>query len=684
MVYESIKRNRYYDPSGTGFEFDHSSINHFQDIGSYHAATARMHNANLHDWGIARGLEVTKNIDEKKININPGVAIDIKGNLIVLSENGKGDIGSDPPNNNHTEVPAPVILDISSRAGQTCYVTIQLSEILRTGEGAGGRFEQVPWMRLQPVDGAGAYEDNGTSIILAIVVVDATGKLAELKVKDPALSFRRRLIGEEIEELRFRRATKDNGGVKEVIDTVLSPVDGSGLQVSILDKPALQLFAPDRKNTYLTLLNPDGQQSVQLDTTTGTGSIRIKNAENKGIGAFQTSDEGAGLLRLYNKTGERATIELFANQGESGVMKLFGTDGSVPIELNDSGLSTRAIAVTDNAGNLTASISADGSVNASGSLSVFGIISTSSVLFADTVNARAFGTISVNKLDNNPAVQLFASGGIEGYLAVFDASGNQAIRLDARGGVGTIVASGNIQAQGNGFVNQLVAKGTLFADGNVQAKGTLFADGNVQARGDIFGRTKNFVIDHPNDQTKNIIYTAIEGPEAAAYIRGKSQLVDGQAEIEFPEHFSLVVNSETITIQLTPCSAESKGLAVVSHSQRGFSIKELWQGEGNYDFDYFVAGVRQGMEHFTPVVDKGLTAFGEPMGEVVSGSPVESSNSPTPQVSSLNQPASAAPVVQPQAAKPEGAMPKLPIPTISSIPSPPAINFADKQTTIQQ
>ncbi|NJL42736.1 MAG: hypothetical protein HC935_03915 [Pseudanabaena sp. SU_2_4] len=588
------------------------------------------------------------------------MAIDVKGNLISLAVSGKANIGNDTAGNRQ-EVTVPVQFNLSRFSGQTGYLTIEFSEIYRTTGGPGGSFEQVPWIRLQPLTGAGAYEDNGTSIILAIVVVDATGKLAELKEKDPNLSFRRRLIGETIEELRFRRATKDDNGVKEVVDTVLSPIDGSGLQASILGNPALQLFAREQKNTYLTLINPNGQHAIQLDTTTGAGSILIKNAEDKGIGAFQAADEGGGLLRLYNKTDERTAIELFAVGGESGMMRLFGADGNQKIQLDENGLWTPGYVSSNSVftSSLSTSSLSTSSISAS-NISVNGNIS------ANQVFANNFGTITVKKSDGNVAGWFWAADGNRGHITLFGADGN---RID--------IGNGNISVKGNISAGWM---GVYDGGGNqtiwIQGDGRIFCK-EIYASG-----VKPFLIDHPQDETKNIVYAAIEGPEAAAYIRGKSELINGQVEIEFPEHFALVVNSETITIQLTPRSAESKGLAVVTQSESGFTVRELWQGEGNYEFDYFVAGVRRGMEHFTPVVDKGLTAFGEPMGISVSGS------SATPEAASMVQetsPSISAQPIEPVSSPPpqdvrsEGTMPEPPLATINSVPSPSAIDFKDKK-----
>lgn len=114
---------------------------------------------------------------------------------------------------------------------------------------------------------------------------------------------------------------------------------------------------------------------------------------------------------------------------------------------------------------------------------------------------------------------------------------------------------------------------------------------------------KNAIFPYESDLSKRILYTCIEGPEVAAYCRGRGSLRDGHAQITFSDHFKQVVNVDTTTIQLTPRSAASKGLAVVGQSAEGFSVCELGEGTGTYDFDYFVTGVRRGHEAFEAVVN---------------------------------------------------------------------------------
>lgn len=120
----------------------------------------------------------------------------------------------------------------------------------------------------------------------------------------------------------------------------------------------------------------------------------------------------------------------------------------------------------------------------------------------------------------------------------------------------------------------------------------------------VFADQKNFRMDHPEDPTKEIWYTSLEGPEAAAYERGTAQLADGEVFVPFSEHFRLVANAKTMTVHLTPLCADTYGLAVVEKTKKGFKVKELRNGSGNFQFDWEVKCVRKGHEDFSPIRDK--------------------------------------------------------------------------------
>ncbi len=127
---------------------------------------------------------------------------------------------------------------------------------------------------------------------------------------------------------------------------------------------------------------------------------------------------------------------------------------------------------------------------------------------------------------------------------------------------------------------------------------------NGSGQGEVYGDFKNFRMEHPTNPEKEIWYASLEGPEAAAYLRGTSKLEDGQAAITFPEHFQLLANAEGMTVLLTPLSGESKGLAVIEKTERGFQVVELLGGTGNYEFDWEVKCIRKGYENFEVIRPK--------------------------------------------------------------------------------
>lgn len=118
------------------------------------------------------------------------------------------------------------------------------------------------------------------------------------------------------------------------------------------------------------------------------------------------------------------------------------------------------------------------------------------------------------------------------------------------------------------------------------------------------GSLKNFRMDHPSDPTKDIYYACVEGPEAAAYERGTGQLQHGEVFIGYSEHFGLVINPGTVTIQLTSHSTDTYGLAVVEKKANGFVVRELKGGQDNFTFDWEVKGVRKGYENYQVIRSK--------------------------------------------------------------------------------
>jgi len=183
-------------------------------------------------------------------------------------------------------------------------------------------------------------------------------------------------------------------------------------------------------------------------------------------------------------------------------------------------------------------------------------------------------------------------------------------RLDSGGGwirtLGPGHASMNVQITNladwpsNGYV-------AVHDSGNNLEAGMYVTEDGV---GRIFADIKNARMPNPNQEGTEIWYACPEGPEAAAYVRGTAELANGRAEVTLPEHFVAVAGPHGITVQVTPLSAESKGLAVVEKHADGFVVRELFNGTGTYDFDYTVMAVRKGYEDYRVIrpASEGLPA----------------------------------------------------------------------------
>ena len=114
----------------------------------------------------------------------------------------------------------------------------------------------------------------------------------------------------------------------------------------------------------------------------------------------------------------------------------------------------------------------------------------------------------------------------------------------------------------------------------------------------IVANEKHFRVPNPRDPETDIWYSSLEGPELAAYIRGTDLLVNGKATISLPDHFIDVADPNSVTVHLTPNSAESLGLAVVEKNLDGVVVRELANGTGTYEFDYYIMAVRRGYEDY--------------------------------------------------------------------------------------
>lgn len=68
--------------------------------------------------------------------------------------------------------------------------------------------------------------------------------------------------------------------------------------------------------------------------------------------------------------------------------------------------------------------------------------------------------------------------------------------------------------------------------------------------------------------------------------RGTATLNNGKFKVILPPQEIEKIAENSITIQVIPLSADSKGLAVLQKNNHSFTVAELMAGTGNYDFDW--------------------------------------------------------------------------------------------------
>jgi hypothetical protein len=122
--------------------------------------------------------------------------------------------------------------------------------------------------------------------------------------------------------------------------------------------------------------------------------------------------------------------------------------------------------------------------------------------------------------------------------------------------------------------------------------------GNLSVKG-----KKEFVQDDPTDSTKQIVFVALEGPEAGTYTRGTAQLQNGEVTITLPEAFAKITSEQGLTA-IANCVDECNGLRIVRVSPSQLVIKETQQGKSQARIYFLVQGLRKGFENHQAIVNK--------------------------------------------------------------------------------
>ena len=124
------------------------------------------------------------------------------------------------------------------------------------------------------------------------------------------------------------------------------------------------------------------------------------------------------------------------------------------------------------------------------------------------------------------------------------------------------------------------------------------ASGDVSIAGVLEASEKSFVIPHPTQKGKKLVYGVLEGPEHAVYVRGR---VNNEC-IDLPEEWTGLVEEDSISVQLTPIG-KHQNLYVEKVSNTQVHIKNSNLISKSIDAFYFVQGTRKDINPLKTIRD---------------------------------------------------------------------------------
>ena len=133
------------------------------------------------------------------------------------------------------------------------------------------------------------------------------------------------------------------------------------------------------------------------------------------------------------------------------------------------------------------------------------------------------------------------------------------------------------------------------------ASNTFSMSDDLMVSGTLTANNKNFVQNHPYDPALEVVYTTLEGPEAATFTRGSARLTNGSVRIPLEGSFAWVTQPGLgLTVSLTPRGGWAN-LYVESISTSELVVAATPDSPADTAFDYLVMGMRIGYEE-APVV----------------------------------------------------------------------------------
>jgi hypothetical protein len=122
------------------------------------------------------------------------------------------------------------------------------------------------------------------------------------------------------------------------------------------------------------------------------------------------------------------------------------------------------------------------------------------------------------------------------------------------------------------------------------------------------GASTSFVQNHPLDEERVIVYSALEGDEVGVYTRGTARLRNGEATVDLGPTFRHVTNPDLgLTVYVSSIGTWS-GLYVEQKGTDQIIVRSTG-GDLNAVFDYIVYGLRIGFEESSIVQEKEIESY---------------------------------------------------------------------------
>jgi len=294
----------------------------------------------------------------------------------------------------------------------------------------------------------------------------------------------------------------------------------------------------DAYETTLTVTDPTADRTLTLPNASGT----IALLSDVTSGAITIQEEGTTLstqATTLNFVGANVTA---SGTGSTKTITVSGGGGSSSSAADDITTGDAAVTIATTSGNITID------AQASDSDIIFkGTDGGSDTTFL-TLDGSDAGTAIFNHnitMSDNAFIAIGAgtdlrlrSNGSNGYVE--NISGN------------SLVLKGNTISVRNQNDDEQLAK---FINGGAvelyhnDSKKIETTSTGVSVTGLLSATTKSFDIKHPTKEHMRLRYGVLEGPEHGVYVRGK---LENNSIIELPEHWTGLVDEDTITVQLTP------------------------------------------------------------------------------------------------------------------------------------